>query len=144
MPKPFTTFSPTEYITAESDYCPFLDDHYLTHYDVSDLWVDFYLTSTSSYGEATACADASNAAQEFGGLTDDAISNAYGATPLYDAGDFAQSQTIAIFELEQFLPSDIETFDSCYFGTAESRSSRCCAGLGTSARGMGTAGSDWR
>ena len=67
-------------------------------------------------GSPTACADASNAAQFFGGLTDDQIANAYGAFGLYQNSDFGAGQHIAVYELEQFLPSDLQTFDTCYFG----------------------------
>ncbi len=62
------------------------------------------------------CTDATAAANQFGGLTDDEIASAYGATGLYDAGDTGAGQRIAIYELEPFLRSDIRTFDSCYFG----------------------------
>jgi Pro-kumamolisin, activation domain/IPT/TIG domain len=67
-------------------------------------------------GGPKACPDALGAAAQFGGLTDDAIANAYGATGLYDAGDTGAGQRIAVYELEPFLRSDIRTFDTCYFG----------------------------
>jgi Pro-kumamolisin, activation domain/IPT/TIG domain len=67
-------------------------------------------------GSPNACANARNAAQQMGGLTDDQIAHAYGAFGLYGTGDVAAGQHIAIYELEQFLPSDIRTFDTCYFG----------------------------
>jgi Pro-kumamolisin, activation domain/IPT/TIG domain len=63
-----------------------------------------------------ACSDAVGAAAQFGGLTDDEIANAYGATGLYDTGDTGAGQRIAVYELEPFLRSDIRTFDTCYFG----------------------------
>jgi hypothetical protein len=69
-------------------------------------------------GGPKACPDALGAAAQFGGLTDDAIANAYGATGLYDAGDTGAGQRIAVYELEPFLRSDISTFDTCYFGAA--------------------------
>jgi len=69
-------------------------------------------------GSPDACSDASAAAAEFGGLTDDQIANSYGAFGLYQQGDFGTGQHIAIYELEPFLPSDIKTFDTCYFGTS--------------------------
>jgi hypothetical protein len=68
-------------------------------------------------GAPKACSLASKAANLFGGLTDDQIANAYGAFGLYGAGDTGQGQSVAIFELEPFAPSDIATFDQCYFGT---------------------------
>ena len=69
-------------------------------------------------GGPKACADALGAAAQFGGLTDDEIANAYGATGLYAAGDTGAGQRIAVYELEPFLRSDIRTFDTCYFGAA--------------------------
>jgi hypothetical protein len=67
-------------------------------------------------GSPTACSDATTTAQEFGGLTDDQIANAYGAFGLYGAGDMGAGQHIAVFELEPFATSDLKTFDTCYFG----------------------------
>jgi len=69
-------------------------------------------------GSPDACSDASAAAAEFGGLTDDQIANSYGAFGLYKQGDSGIGQHIAIYELEPFLPSDIKTFDTCYFGAS--------------------------
>jgi Pro-kumamolisin, activation domain/IPT/TIG domain len=69
-------------------------------------------------GGPKACSDAVGAATRFGGLTDDEIANAYGASGLYDAGDTGAGQRIAVYELEPFLRSDIRTFDTCYFGAA--------------------------
>jgi hypothetical protein len=73
-------------------------------------------------GSPTACARATKAAGEFGGLTDDQIANAYGAFGLYGAGDVGSGVHIGIFEQEPFADSDIETFDSCYFGAANAAS----------------------
>jgi hypothetical protein len=70
-------------------------------------------------GSPTACSDATTTAQTFGGLTDDQIANAYGAFGLYQHGDFGAGQNIAVYELEPFLPSDLQTFDTCYFGATE-------------------------
>jgi hypothetical protein len=69
-------------------------------------------------GSPTPCSDAQDAATQFGGLTDDQIANAYGAFGLYGAGDVGAGQHIAVFELEPFDPSDLQTFDTCYFGPA--------------------------
>jgi hypothetical protein len=70
-------------------------------------------------GSATPCADAKNAAEAFGGLTDDQIANSYGAFGLYAQNDFGSGQHVAIFELEPFATSDIQTFDQCYFGATQ-------------------------
>jgi Pro-kumamolisin, activation domain/Putative Ig domain/IPT/TIG domain len=69
-------------------------------------------------GAPAACANATAAATTFGGLSDDQIANAYGAFGLYLAHDTAGGQHIAVYELEPFLPSDLQTFDTCYFGGA--------------------------
>jgi hypothetical protein len=70
-------------------------------------------------GSPTACSDATDIAQEFGGLTDDQLANAYGAFGLYGAGDTGAGQHIAIFELEPFDTTDLQTFDTCYFGATQ-------------------------
>ncbi len=67
-------------------------------------------------GAPDACPAAQAAAQQYGGLTDDEIARAYGAFGVYSAGDLGQGQNIAVYELEPFLRSDIQTFDTCYFG----------------------------
>jgi len=76
--------------------------------------------SSSSAGAPLACGAASAAATAGGGWTDSAIAHAYGLDRLYSAGDLGQGQTVAIFELEPFLVSDIATFDHCYFGAGAS------------------------
>ncbi len=70
-------------------------------------------------GAPDACTLAQQDAEASGGLTDDQIANAYGAFGLYDAGDFAAGQHIAVYELQPFLATDIETFDTCYLGATE-------------------------
>ncbi len=77
---------------------------------------------THPAGSPTACSDASDAAQEFGGLTDDQIANSYGAFGLYGAGDTGSGQHIAVYELEPFATSDLQTFDTCYFGATQAAS----------------------
>jgi hypothetical protein len=67
-------------------------------------------------GSPAACGDARAAATVNDGLTDDQIANTYGAFGLYGAGDLGAGQHIALYENEQFLRSDIKTFDTCYFG----------------------------
>ncbi len=75
-------------------------------------------TSSFSHpaGAPDPCADATSDAQSLGGLTDDQLANAYGATALYSAGDLGAGQRIGVYEGEPFLPSDLKTFDTCYFG----------------------------
>jgi hypothetical protein len=73
-------------------------------------------------GSPTACKSATAAARAYGGLTDDQIAHAYGAFGLYGSGDLGAGQHIAIYELEPFLKSDIETFDTCYLGASAAAS----------------------
>ena len=70
-------------------------------------------------GSPEGCTLAQQDAESSGGLTDDEIANAYGAFGLYNDGDFGAGQHVAVFELQSFLATDIETFDACYFGAAE-------------------------
>jgi Pro-kumamolisin, activation domain/IPT/TIG domain/PASTA domain len=77
---------------------------------------------THPAGSPTACTDATAAAEQFGGLTDDQIANAYGAFGLYGAGDTGSGQHIAVYELEPFAMTDLQTFDTCYFGATQAAS----------------------
>jgi hypothetical protein len=77
---------------------------------------------THPAGSPTPCTDATGAAEAFGGLTDDQIANAYGVFGLYGAGDTGSGQHIAIYELEPFATSDLQTFDTCYFGATQAAS----------------------
>ena len=70
----------------------------------------------------TPCLAATNAAEQFGGLTDDQIANAYGAFGLFGAGDTGSGQHIAVYEGEPFSMSDLQAFDTCYFGAAQTTS----------------------
>jgi hypothetical protein len=74
---------------------------------------------THPAGSPTPCADATTTAAELGGLTDDQIANAYGAFGLYGAGDTGSGQHIAVYELEPFSMTDLQTFDTCYFGATQ-------------------------
>jgi hypothetical protein len=67
-------------------------------------------------GAPRPCAAATAGARSYGGWTDDQIAKAYGLNGLYEAGDLGRGETIAVFELEPYLTSDIRTFDECYFG----------------------------
>ena len=80
---------------------------------------------------ADACSLAQQDAETSGGLTDDEIANAYGAFGLYRSGDFGSGQHVAVYELQPFLATDIENFDSCYFGadrgSTDVRSAKACS-----------------
>lgn len=61
-----------------------------------------------------ACAKAATAASQDDGYTDTQIADAYKLNSLYAKGHLAQNQTIAVYELEPYLPTDIAAFQKCY------------------------------
>ncbi|HEY5189184.1 MAG TPA: protease pro-enzyme activation domain-containing protein [Solirubrobacteraceae bacterium] len=65
--------------------------------------------ATAAGGPAP-CASASGAH----GYTADTVAAAYGLSPLYTAGDLGAGQTVAVYELEPYSPSDVATYQSCY------------------------------
>lgn len=67
-------------------------------------------------GAPQPCAAATAVANQFGGLSDDQVANAYGAFGLYSAGDTGAGVNVAIYEQEPFDPTDLQAFDKCYFG----------------------------
>lgn len=60
------------------------------------------------------CQAASSAAASQGAYTTDQIASAYSFSGLYRAGDEGQGQTIALYELEPYDPSDIGVYADCY------------------------------
>lgn len=64
------------------------------------------------------CAAAAAAAVSQGGLTADQIAAAYGLSGLYQAGNLAAGQTIAVLELEPYDPNDIAAYEQCYGASA--------------------------
>jgi hypothetical protein len=73
-------------------------------------------------GGPNACTAAARGTSSNGGWTFNQIASAYGIDGLYDNGALGQGETVAIFELEPFARSDINTFDTCYFGASEATS----------------------
>lgn len=72
-------------------------------------------------GSPHPCGAAQVDAEELGGLTDDQIANAYGAFGLYAVGDTGAGVHVGIFEQEPFVASDIQHFDTCYFGATAAK-----------------------
>jgi subtilase family serine protease len=71
--------------------------------------------TTSALGSGTQpCAAAQQTGKDVGGYTADQVAAAYGFDDFYAAGNFGAGQTVALLELEPFLPSDIATYQSCY------------------------------
>jgi kumamolisin len=71
----------------------------------------------ASTGGPKACAVAKQVASEFGAFTDDQVAHSYGLDGLYSKGILGKGQTVALFELDTFSPTDLTTFDQCYFGS---------------------------
>ena len=65
------------------------------------------------------CSALSLDASDHGAYTADELASAYGFSGLYTAGDLGAGATVAIFELEPDLPTDIAAYQACY-GTAAS------------------------
>ncbi len=84
-----------------------------THSDATSASVT---KSAASDGGPTTCAAAASVASEYSSITDQQVAASYGLDPLYAAGDLGAGQTVDIYELEPFAPSDIQAFDECYFG----------------------------
>lgn len=68
---------------------------------------------------AQACPAASSTAAAEGAHTADQIALAYGFGGLYASGAEGQGETVAIYELESYAPSDVAAYQSCY-GTGAS------------------------
>jgi hypothetical protein len=66
--------------------------------------------ATLAPGEGAACAPAAGT----GGYTAGQIASAYGLSDLYATGNGGSGSTVAVFELEPYLPSDIAAYQSCY------------------------------
>ncbi len=60
------------------------------------------------------CAASRSAAPAQSAYTTDQIASAYGFSSLYHAGDTGAGQTIALYELESYDPTDIGAYQSCY------------------------------
>ena len=70
--------------------------------------------STAHLAAPTACPAAASLAHPGGSLTQNEIAGIYGLSPLYAQGRGGGGVTIALYELEPHLASDISTFDQCY------------------------------
>lgn len=71
-------------------------------------------TTSVLTGGPQPCAEAISTGATEHGNTIDQIASAYDLTGFYAAGNFGAGQTVALLELEPFLPKDIEDFQACY------------------------------
>lgn len=60
------------------------------------------------------CAAARAGATEYGSYTINQLANEYGFTGLYRAGDLGAGQTIALFEVDPFSLSELDTYAACF------------------------------
>jgi len=73
----------------------------------------------SDTGGPQPCAAAKTTGAEDGAYTADQLASSYRFSSLYGAGDEGAGITVALFELEPNLPTDISAYQSCY-GTSAS------------------------
>jgi subtilase family serine protease len=90
------------------------------------------------------CAEATTDATQYGydEHTYDQLAAAYGFTNLYSAGDLGQGQTVALYELEPNLTSDVAAFQSCYGTSATVNYTEVDGGPGSTGAGSGEAALD--
>jgi len=87
------------------------------------------------------CAAATAAAPGQGAYTADEIASAYRFSGLYAGGDEGAGQTVAVYELEPYLPSDVAAYQACY-GTNASVTDVAVDGGAGSGAGSGEAALD--
>jgi Pro-kumamolisin, activation domain/Putative Ig domain len=87
------------------------------------------------------CPAANSSAQAIGVYTADQLASAYRFSSLYGAGDQGAGQTIAVYELEPNLASDIAAYQSCY-GTSASVTYESVDGGSGPGAGVGEAALD--
>jgi subtilase family serine protease len=87
------------------------------------------------------CSAASLAGDFYSSYTSDQLAAAYKFSSLYGASDFGAGQTVALFELEPNLKTDISAFQSCYGTSAKVSYIKVDKGAGTGA-GQGEAALD--
>jgi len=99
------------------------------------------LAAHTATGGPQPCQVASSIAPEWSAYTADQIASAYKFSSLYAAGDEGAGQTIALFELEPNLSSDISAYQACYGTDATVNYIKEAGGAGTGA-GSGEAALD--
>ncbi|MCL6104086.1 MAG: S53 family peptidase, partial [Actinobacteria bacterium] len=70
--------------------------------------------SNISFSGPQACSTASQVAASNSSYTADQIATAYNISSFWTRSLFGQGETIALYELEPYLSSDIQAFQSCY------------------------------
>ncbi len=93
-------------------------------------------------GGPAPCRAAIGAAGGNDAYTADQIASAYRLASLYGAGDKGAGQTVALFELEPYNPTDIASYQSCYATSADVTAVDVDGGPGYSGAGSGEAALD--
>jgi kumamolisin len=88
-----------------------------------------------STGGPQPCAAATAEGEESGSYTADELASAYDFSALYGAGDEGSGETVALFELEPDLSSDISAYQSCYGTGATVTYTKVDGGAGSGAGG---------
>ncbi len=60
------------------------------------------------------CPEARGVASAYDGWTANQLASTYGLSTLYGEGRSGAGQTVGVYELESYDPSDIQTYESCY------------------------------
>ena len=97
--------------------------------------------TTTASSAVTPCSAASAAGTRYGAYTPDQFAHAYSFNGLYSAGDTGSGTSIALFELEPHLSSDIATYQSCMGTSATVTNTDVDGGAGSGA-GQGEAALD--
>ncbi|HEY3774717.1 MAG TPA: S53 family peptidase [Solirubrobacteraceae bacterium] len=87
------------------------------------------------------CSAASTAGSEYGAYTPDQFAQAYSFNPLYSGGDTGAGASVALYELEPHLSSDISAYQSCMGTSATVTQTNVDGGAGSGA-GEGEAALD--
>jgi subtilase family serine protease len=87
------------------------------------------------------CASATSAGSRFGAYTPNQLAGAYGFDDLYSSGDQGAGTTVALYELEPYLASDIAAYQSCMGTDVPITNTSVDGGTGTGA-GEGEAALD--
>lgn len=95
----------------------------------------------SSPAGPVACSGAQSEGSTSGAYTAGQLASAYGASNLYSQGRLGAGVTVALFEQEPYLPSDINAYEACYGITASVTNEAVDGGAGSGA-GQGEAALD--
>jgi len=97
--------------------------------------------SASNADAVSSCSGATSDASRYGAYTAPEIADAYGLDSAYSDGDEGAGTTVALFELEPYLASDVSAYQACMGTDASVTETSVDGGAGTGA-GVGEAALD--